>query len=362
MDAGPRLQALLDGLVSRKRIGHAVLGVASGDGSMRWLGAAGEARPGVPMRPETPWFIASVTKLFIAVSVLQLHESGDVDLDASIVRYLPPETVAGLHRTNGTDATESITVRHLLSHTSGLRDYLESRPKGGRSLYTRLARGEDMAWGFDEVVRITRDELQPYFPPQDLTAERQKARYSDTNYQLLIAIVEAVTGQRFHEVLQKRIFSPLGMRHTYLPGRSEHAEPAEPPPALYAKGGPLDVPRAMGSFNDLVGTSDDMLRFGQALVRGEVFDDPATFALMTERWNRVFSTIRYGLGMMRFRIPALFGPGRRGVTLLGHSGATGSWLFHCPEMDLFVTGTVDEIRARALPFRFVPRVLRALAR
>jgi D-alanyl-D-alanine carboxypeptidase len=98
------------------------------------------------------------------------------------------------------------------------------------------------------------------------------------------------------------------------------------------------------------------------LVRGELFDDPGTYGLMHERWNRIFYPMRYGLGMMRFPVVRLLGPGRQAVTLVGHSGATGTWLFHCPELDVVLTGTIDELHGRAIPFRFMPRALRAIHR
>lgn len=83
--------------------------------------------------------------------------------------------------------------------------------------------------------------------------------------------------------------------------------------------------------------------------------------MMKERRNRVIPLIHYGLGMMHFKIGRFNAPGRKPVTNVGHSGATGSWLFHCPELDVRTTGTVDEMKARALPFRFIPKVLKAVA-
>jgi D-alanyl-D-alanine carboxypeptidase len=356
-----RLQPQLDRLASRKRIPHAVLGVATGDGSQRWIGASGPARPdGTPMRSDTPYCLASVTKLHIGTTILQLQEQGQVDLDAPIATYLSADRIAGLHRLGGVDHTPRITVRHLLSHTSGLPDFLEDRPNGRRSMYREIEDGTDRSWTFDDVVEIARG-MRPRFEPQDLSADRQKARYSDTGFQLLLMIIEAVAGRPFHEVLEERLFRPLGLRHTWRPGHSEPLEaPADEPAALWAKGRALDIPKAMASFNDLMGTADDTVRFMGALTRGEVFRDPGTYRLMHERWNRIFYPMRYGLATMRYRIPRLFGPGRRAVTLLGHSGSTGSWLFHCPELDLVLTGTVDESSARAVPFRFLLRVLKAL--
>ncbi|HEX6262436.1 MAG TPA: serine hydrolase domain-containing protein [Actinomycetota bacterium] len=356
-----RLQALVDRLASRKRIPHAILGLASGDGPLRWIGASGPARPdGTPMRPDTPYMLASVTKLYIGTTILQLYERGEVDLDAPITAYLAVDRVAGLHRLGGVDHTSRITVRHLLGHTSGLPDYLEDRPSDGRRIYEEIEDGVDRSWTFDDVIEIARG-MRPRFEPQDLSAGRQKARYSDTGFQLLLMIIESVAGRPFYEVFEEGLFRPFGLRHTWVPGRSE---PLDPPPddpaAVWAKGRPIHIPKAMASTNDLMGTADDTLRFMGALTRGEVFQDPATYRLMHERWNRIFYPMRYGLATMRYRVPKLFGPGRRAVTLVGHSGTTGSWLLHCPELDLVLTGTVDEASARAVPFRFLPRVLKAL--
>jgi D-alanyl-D-alanine carboxypeptidase len=92
---------------------------------------------------------------------------------------------------------------------------------------------------------------------------------------------------------------------------------------------------------------------------------------MTAHWNRLaFSLslrpvapgwpIEYGLGIMRFRMPRLFSPLRPMPPLVGHTGVTGSWLFHCPDLDLILSGTVDQATAAPLPFRFLPRLLREL--
>jgi hypothetical protein len=66
--------------------------------------------------------------------------------------------------------------------------------------------------------------------------------------------------------------------------------------------------------------------------------------------------------MMRFRVARFFAPGRRPVTLVGHSGSTGSWLFHCPELGVLLAGTVDQATAGPVPFRLQPKILRAVAR
>lgn len=363
-----RLQQLLQELAAPQSIHHAVVAVEKGDGTFGWSGAVGDAHPdGTPMRPDTPIWIASVTKLYIASSILKLSERGLIHLEAPMSAYLPQSLIGGLHRLGGVDYTEQITVHHLLGHLTGLPDYFDSRPKGGKTLIEQVME-QDFAFTIADTLDIVRHKLTPHFPPQPLDAPRPKVSYSDTNYQLLIAIIEAVTGQPIHAALADLLFEPLGLEYTWHPA----AQPESVNPAtLWIDKQPMHIPLAMRSFGDLGSTVDDLLKFMRALIRGEVFDDPTTVNLMMERWHTFdFSLnpvrtspgwpIQYGLGMMRFHIPRLFSPLRPTPPVIGHSGATGSWLFYCPELDVYLAGTVDQIAAAAVPFRFVPKLLRVL--
>jgi len=356
-----RLTSLLEDLVAQRGVHHANIALAGGDGKQRWSAASGPAvAGGQSLRPGTPFFIASVTKRFIITLVLQAHERGELDLAAPIGTYLPAETIAGLHVLGGIDRTCAITVRHLASHTSGLPDHFEKR-RGGPSLYERLAAGQDLAWTFEDMVRTTREQQRPHFEPQDLTAARQKARYSDTGFQLLIRIVETVTGRSFADLLTGRVLGPLGLAHTWLPGHCP-PDPATPAPSpLHAGQRRVDLPRMIESCNDLYSTTGDLLTFQRALLGGALFEDARSSELLTDRRNRLrnIPVLRYGLGTMFFRVGRLVAPGGRPATLVGHSGATGTWLFHCPELDLHLAGTVDQAKGQAIPFRFMARCLGA---
>ncbi|GAA2654378.1 serine hydrolase domain-containing protein [Nonomuraea recticatena] len=356
-DVDARLTGLLESLVAQRGVHHANLALTSGDGKQRWAAASGPA-DGHPSRPDTPFFIASVTKRFIITLVLQAHERGELDLAAPINRYLPAELIAGLHVFRGIDRTSAITVRHLASHTSGLPDYFEKRGEGP-SLYERLAAGQDLAWTFEDAMRITREQQRPHFEPQDLTAARQKARYSDTGFQLLIRIVETVTDRSFAELLTERILGPLGLTHTWLPGHRPPDPAIAAPSPLYAKQRRVELTSMIESCNDLFSTTGDLLAFQRALLDGELFRDARSLALLTERRNRLrnIPILRYGLGTMFFKVGRPMSLGRRPVTLVGHSGATGTWLFHCPELDLHLVGTVDQTKGQAIPFRFMARCL-----
>jgi D-alanyl-D-alanine carboxypeptidase len=361
--AGERLQVLVDRLVSKRRVAHAIVGAAADDGTGRWIVAAGDARPGEPMRADTPFFIASVTKRFIATLVLQAHERDELGLDDPITAHLPAELTDGLHVRKGIDRTPEITVHHLLTHTSGLADYFDKPKTGAASLYTQLVEGTDRSWTLDDVVRWVRADHRPHFTPQDLTARRQRARYSDTGFQLLIAIVEAAAGRSFADLLHERIFEPVGMDHSWLPGRSKPLAGTPEPALIHAGSRPLDLPHMVESSNDLISTAGDLLRFQQALLRGELFDEPATVGRLTERANllRNMPPNRYGVGTWIFRVNRLVAPGRRSLTLIGHAGATGTWLFTCPELDVHLVGAVDQANGQRMPFRIMLQMLRAVA-
>lgn len=369
--AAAALQAQLDRLVARRNIAHAVMAVERGDGSFRWVGAAGDADgAGRAMTADTPIHLASVTKTYAAVVVLRLHERGVIGLDEPIATYLPESLTSGIHRRRGVDHSSSITVRHLLANTSGLANYFEDRPRGGRSVAERLFTGGDFGWSAEDVARQLREDLPARFAPGSAV------RYSDTNFQLLEAIVEEVAGRPFHVVLDEEVIRPLGVRSTYLVGHEPAGGPATPPAELFHGGTVLRVPLAMASIGAqgaLVAPVDEAIRFLRALVGGTLFERPDTFALMTGAWRRFGLPldaaairapswpIEYGLGIMRFELPRLFNGLRPMPPVVGHTGSSGSWLFHAPGPDLYLAGTVDEVTSGAVPYRVVPAQLRVLA-
>ncbi|HVM14437.1 MAG TPA: serine hydrolase domain-containing protein [Egibacteraceae bacterium] len=368
------LDEALERLVARRGVRHAVMAVESGDRSLTWAGAAGQAEPGgAPMQPDTPFHYASVTKLYTATAVMQLWEQGSVDLDAAITAYLPAALTDGLHRLDGVDRSDQVTVRHLLAHTSGLPDYFLDTSKGQPSLTDRITQA-DFAFGIDDVVARVR-RLPAHFPPQDPAAARQRARYCDTNFQLLGAIVAAVTGRPFQDTVAAQILGPLGLDDTWFAGHPRGAS-AGTPAALWSDDTILDRPQTMASIapdGGLIGTAADALAFLRALLGGALFQREDTLGYMQARWNRFALPrdraaimapgwpVEYGLGIKRYRLPRLLNAGRRSPTFLGHTGASGSWLFWCAEHDLYLAGTVDQTRAAPVPYRLLPRLVRRLA-
>jgi D-alanyl-D-alanine carboxypeptidase len=367
-----RFEDLIHQLSSRRHVRHALLAVEAGDRSFGWGGARGDARPdGTPMEVDTLFPLASITKLYTATVVLRLVEQGSLDLDASLETYLPGLGV--LHHRDGADHTAELTPRHLLTHTSGLPDYYLDVPKGGRSFHQRLVEEGDRRYSLDEVLDVVR-ALPARFPPQPLASGRKvKARYSDTNFQLLGATVEQVTGLSYGQALAEHVLGPLGLARTHLAGQVPSGEPVA---SIWSGEEHLEIAEALVSMapeGGLIATAGDVLRFARALFSGEVFDDPTTLDAMHAHWYRfgfprdraaVMAPgwpIEYGLGVMRFQAPRLLSPLRRTPPVFGHTGASASWLFHEPELDVTFVGTLGQTNAAGVPFRLVPRVLRICA-
>ncbi len=365
-----KLDGLFQGLLNTKQVKNAALSVESGDGSFRWA-KAGSNLESEPIKPgnEVSFWIASVTKLFIAAAILRLQEKGHFTINDPVNHYLPSSMLERLHISkSGEDHSNSLTIYHLLSHTSGLPDYIEIKPKGGNSLFDLVLEEGDRSWTIEEILEIVKSEGKPLFPPQPVDLDNKKARYSDTNYQLLIAIIEAVTGRSIDLVFKDMFYKPLNLRSTYHPGTKPLDHEATSIPTWCGEK-QLHIPLAMESFGDLNSTAGDLLRFMRALISGETFNHPATGLLMREKWNQFGFLIspvapgwpiEYGLGMMRFEMPRLFTPFQQIPAVIGHTGANGSWLFYCPDYDFYIAGTVSQVLAAAVPFRLIPRVLKVI--
>ena len=167
--------------------GASVLVLEGGDAVFQRSYGLADLEAGVASSPTTNYRLASVSKQFTAASVLLLVEDGVLTLDDPVRRWLPTLPVA----------TETITLRHLLSHTSGLIDYEDLLPPDQvRQVYDA------------DVLRLLEREDRLYFPAGS------DYRYSNSGYALLALVVERASGQRFAAFLQARIFSPLGMTAT----------------------------------------------------------------------------------------------------------------------------------------------------
>jgi CubicO group peptidase (beta-lactamase class C family) len=243
------------------------------------------------------------------------------------------------------DHGPALTIRHLLHQTSGLADYYES------DLAADLKRGRDRSYSLNDVLRMTKA-----LPPQ-AAPESGKSYYSDTNYQLLGAVIEVATGQTYDQALQSRICEPLELKQTSVLQGSDMGFP------VYHKDNRLNVSQiltSMASDGGIISTMDEMLIFLRAFMDGHLFK-PENVVQMRQ-WNRLFFPLQYGYGLMRVKLPRWMTLFRATPELIGHSGSSGSFAFYAPEPDIYLIGTFNQTDAPRRPIGFMMRVLSLVAK
>lgn len=321
-----RVKDMLDRLVARNDgFGGGVVRVSGPDGFLCEAAAGRQAGPGSsPMTADTPFEIASITKAVTAATVLRLVEDGKLRLDDPLKALLP----AGLRQ----GFSETVTVRQLLSHTSGLPHYWEDGPKNreGNNVFLSAFLAEPgRFWQAEDILAAART----------LPAKRAGSRfhYSDTNYVLLGLIIEHTTGRPLHQVFREKIFAPLGMTSTWLSYREKRRGPA--PSHRYEGTEDLhDVPRQSADWagGGLVSTARDLERFLRGLASGKVFRHPETLDLMRKAVPTGEPDISYGLGIYRVKLEAGLGE------LWGHDGHGNSFAYYWPQRDITFTGTLNQ--------------------
>lgn len=239
-----------------------------------------------PVRAGDRFRVGSVTKTFVATVVLQLVGEGRVWLGDTVEEWLPGLVPGG----------RRITVRHLLSHRSGLFDYVED-PK----VFAPYAQEPAHAWDPRRLVEIAVAHPPP-FPPG------QRFAYSSTNYLLLGLIVEAATGTPLEQQLRERIFEPLGLRQTtfaprFVSGPYIHGHRA-PSHQGVITGPPVDTSRQAATWTwaagAIVSSADDLRRFFATLLEGRLLPP----GLLREMETLVpAGRLRYGLGLAVFPTP-----------------------------------------------------------
>lgn len=333
------LQQLLNKEAKKAHTHAIVLGVQSADSTINFQGSAGDADP------TSPYFIASITKMYTITVIMQLVDEGRLNLDEPINKYLPHRQIEGIHVYKGVDYSQQLKVYQLVHQTSGLADYYED------SLLNDLKQNHDRAYTVDDVLTMVRGMTPTAIPNSG------KSHYSDTNYQLLSAIIEAITDCSLAEAFQARIFDPLQLTDTYLLNHQLQQATVEPLP-LYNKALRLDIPLAlssMGGDGGIVSTLSDSLRFLRAYFAGELFD--ATHFKRMYQWNALFFPLQYGYGLMRFKLPRWMMLFRDTPELIGHSGSSGTFAFYAPKKNLYLVGAFNQIDKPARPYNFMYKVM-----
>lgn len=342
--------------------------------------AAGVARAdsSAAMTPATPVHIASIGKTMTAVLILRLVEDnvfGEAGLDTTLAAtaVLPRALIGRLLWVGGRNVSQDVTLRHLLSHSSGMRDAMvddaamtATQAGGGAApgsliskLMHALQRGDTIAsqrsWtAFDPASPDQPDAgvLNHYLATAGLAQAGlfkpgDGFHYADTGFVLLALLAEHVTGKTYHALLREQIFEPLGMRETYLAyrddprnmpaNRTPEADPWFGTLPLLSSGVNLSYDWGGGGQ---VSTPHDLVLFLDGLLSGVLFKNAATLEAMTQ-WSVLpgLNPPRTGVGLGLFRTAYADG------ALVGHSGAYGAKMVADLARGVLFAGTVDQALA-----------------
>ena len=265
----------------------------------------------VPITPASIFHVASISKQFTAMAILLLEQQGKLSIDDEVRKYIPELP----------DYGKRITLRHLLQHTSGIRD---------QWTLLRIAgwRDDDLITEDDVMWAVTRQRSLNFDPGAEYL-------YSNSGFTLLAVIVKRVSGHSLREFADERIFKPLGMTHTHfhddhtmvVPHRTSAYEPRE------GGGWSVSIPvfDTYGATS-LFTTADDLLRWEQNFNTPVVGSAALLARMQQEGILNDGSKTGYALG--------LFVGTHRGVRETGHGGADAGYradVERYPDQQLAVT-------------------------
>jgi CubicO group peptidase (beta-lactamase class C family) len=150
-----KLDRVLGKTIDNKRVFGSVIYIESADVGFSWIKSAGG------MEIDTQYAIASITKMYTITVIIKLIEKELLSFDDTIYKFFPKDYLAGLHIYKGKEYSSTITIRQLLSHTTGLPDLYTERNETGKSLFDEIYE-KDRELTFDEALQRTK-RLRPHF-------------------------------------------------------------------------------------------------------------------------------------------------------------------------------------------------------
>jgi D-alanyl-D-alanine carboxypeptidase len=281
---------------------------------------------------EVAFRIASVTKMMTATALLVLADEDRCQLDDPTGRYLPSDLVDRFHDRQGRAYAAAVPLRQLLDHTSGLPNFFSQPPildavqhGDGRRRFTPA-----------DLVDLAAAGEPPTSPPGTARA------YTDTGFLLAGRIIQALTGRPLQEAYRELVLDPAGMADTWLESSDEPPRRRDLAPHDFEGHDITGMdPTVDWAGGGLVSTAADLAAFLRALTRGQLVSSRA-WRKMT-RWlpgpEGYYDD--YGLGLGRYRFPA--------AQVIGHHGVWGAFAFWSPELDAYITGTINTGRVDRRP-------------
>lgn len=301
-----------DSILAASHVPGMLVGIWAPDRDLTWVAGKGKANLATGEKPDPAmsYRMGSLTKTYTYTVLLQLADAGALSLSDKLDKYFP-----------GFPKADSVTLRMLCNHTSGIFDYTETN-----AFLVSLMTNPLKKWTSQEMIDLVRDEPYYFSPGTDF-------KYSNTNTILAGAIIQQITGNPAATEIRQRILDPLNLKNTHYPDN-----PVLPVPFVHGYGwgdeDSTDVseaydPSMAGDAGAMIAVLDDLKTWVKTLYAGTLLSPQ----MQAERLKVVPATgedcEEYGLGIMHKIYPPMWG---HTGTIPGYK----NWAGYCPEKNLTI--------------------------
>ena len=281
--------------------------------------------------------VGSITKTFTATIIMQLIEEGSLNLDDIFLQVVNEDTrklFTELMFFTGVNYSDKITIKNLLEHSSGIRDYFADDTR----FFKYVMKYPAQSWRWETI-------MLKYFEynlnHKGVFVPGTGFHYSDTNYLLLAVLIQELTTRSFHVALQERILDPLALNDTFL---EFYQDVRGASPIVFPFYGSNYLKEINSSFDwgggGLISSVNDLDVFIRSLLSGKLFKRNSTLKLMTDfDGNFINSSSRlslnlYAMGLQQKKIGD--------YNLIGHNSAYGGMMFYDINTDVSIILTINQ--------------------
>lgn len=315
------------------------------DQQLSWSYATGRSNRNTPQKllPNQPLLIASNTKPYVAATIMRLVEKGSINLDQPLEKLLTPRTEK-LLSTAGYQL-QRITVKHLLSHTSGIRDYVDA------DYFRFISSHKKYEWTRDEQIARAAKSGKP------LAEAGDTFRYADVNYLLLTEIIERQTKTTFYDAMRTLLnYKELHLNETWFAKLEPIPVKTYPRAHQYWDEFKWDAYELDPSWDlfgggGMISTVKEMALFFRYLFEEKVVKSRSVLELMTRDVPPDLQT-NYCLGIRKIKVD--------GLTAYNHGGGLGTDVIYVPELNTTISVATLEAGHRPVALKIRDEMVRQL--
>jgi len=331
-----KLQAALDSIYAINPTSVGIMAhVESSEQGISWSGAIGLSNKNakLALEPDQPGLIASSIKTYVSATILRLVEKKKLSIHQPIKKLLSNKTRI-LFEQDGYDL-DSITIKHLLSHTSGIANY------ANQEYIDFISKNQNYRWNRNEQLKLTIKVGSPLSKPGTSFS------YTDANYLLLTEIIENMVNVPFYTAMRELLkYESLGLRDTWFPTLEE--KPAGTKPLVHQYWGEhnwdshaIDVSVDLYGGGGIACTTKDLARFSYNLFNANIIED-------TNVLNLIFTEIQTKDSLQSNYYLGLSSDEYRGLKAYGHGGFWGTVVLYFPKLNTSISVFVLERDKRKL--------------